>query len=65
LADADGSPDGRGCERLMAYCRDQGLIIINCGPERNVIRLIPPLTIGDSELEQALDILEAGLGTPG
>ena len=65
LATADGTPDGEGCERLTTYCRDQGLIIINCGPERNVIRLIPPLTISDSELAQALDILEAGLGTLG
>ncbi len=65
LATADGNPDGKGCERLMEYCRAQGLIIINCGPERNVIRLIPPLTIGDDELRQALDILEAGLGVLG
>jgi len=61
LATVDGSPDTEGCERLMAWCLEQGLIIINCGPDRNVIRLIPPLTISDSELDQGLDIIEAGL----
>jgi 4-aminobutyrate aminotransferase len=61
LTTNDGAPDGEGCERLMAWCLEQGLIIINCGPDRNVIRLIPPLTISDSELEQGLDIIEAGL----
>jgi 4-aminobutyrate aminotransferase len=62
LVTADGRPDGEGCERLMGHCLEQGLIIINCGPERNVIRLVPPLTISDNELGQALDILDAGLG---
>lgn len=61
LTTPDAKPDGEGCERLMAWCRDHGLIIVNCGPDRNVIRLIPPLTIADAELDQALDILEAGL----
>lgn len=63
LAHADGTPDTAGCERLMDFCREQGLLIINCGPQRNVVRLIPPLTISDAELEQALDILESGLGS--
>jgi len=61
LATTDGTPDTEGCERLMAWCLSQGLIIINCGPDRNVIRLIPPLTISDSELDQGLDIIEAGV----
>jgi 4-aminobutyrate aminotransferase len=62
LAKADGTPAGEACERLMDICREQGLLVINCGPERNIIRLIPPLTISDAELEQGLDILESALG---
>jgi 4-aminobutyrate aminotransferase len=62
LAKADGTPAGEACEQLMDTCREQGLIIINCGPERNIVRLIPPLTMGDAELEQALNILESALG---
>jgi len=61
LVETAGQPAGAACERLMAWCRERGLIIINCGPERNVLRLIPPLTITDAELEQSLALLAEGL----
>jgi 4-aminobutyrate aminotransferase len=63
LVAPDGTPAGDACERLMAWCRERGLLLINCGPDRNVLRLVPPLTIGDDELEQALSIIDEGLGT--
>ncbi|ABK98197.1 aspartate aminotransferase family protein [Pelobacter propionicus] len=62
LLEPDARPAGDACERLMAWCRERGLLIINCGPDRNVLRLVPPLTIGDDELEQALSIIDEGLG---
>jgi len=31
--------------------------VLSCGPDENVLRLAPPLTIGDDELEQGLDVL--------
>jgi 4-aminobutyrate aminotransferase-like enzyme len=40
-----------------------GLLLLNCGSDDNVIRLIPPLTIPEAELDQGLEILEAALGT--
>lgn len=61
LIKEDGIPDSKACEQIMDYCLGHGLIIINCGSERNIIRLIPPLTITDAELEQALEIIEEGL----
>lgn len=63
LVKSDGSPNGPACEQLMERCLERGLIIINCGPERNIVRFVPPLTISDLELEQALDILEEALKT--
>lgn len=63
LVKSDGAPDGAACERLLEQCLDRGLIIINCGAERNIVRFIPPLIISDEELEQALEIFEAALGT--
>lgn len=62
LVEPDGGPAGNACERLLEWCRERGLLIINCGPDRNVLRLAPPLTITDGELEQALSIIEEGLG---
>lgn len=62
LVKADGTPDGAACGRVMVEWQ-QGLIVINCGPERNIIRLIPPLIISEGEMAQALDILEQSIGT--
>jgi len=61
LVEPDGKPAAAACGQVLEQCLRQGLIVINCGPERNVVRLIPPLTIGDDEMEQALDILEQAI----
>jgi len=63
LAEIDGTPASKTCERLLNECLKQGLIIINCGPERNIVRFIPPLIMSDAELDEALDIFAAALGT--
>jgi 4-aminobutyrate aminotransferase len=55
LADKDTA------EAVQARCLDEGLIVLLCGPEENVLRLIPPLTIADDEFEEGLDILVAAL----
>jgi len=62
LVNPDGSPASAVCDRLLELCLERGLIIINCGPERNIIRFIPPLTISDGEMDQALAIFENALG---
>lgn len=62
LVEPGGTPAGSACERFLEWCRERGLLVINCGPDRNVLRLVPPLTISDGELEQALTIIDEGLG---
>jgi 4-aminobutyrate aminotransferase len=49
---------------VQAACFDEGMLVLTCGPESNVIRLIPPLTISDAELELALGILTRALALP-
>ncbi|MCP4050590.1 MAG: aminotransferase class III-fold pyridoxal phosphate-dependent enzyme [bacterium] len=46
---------------VMNECLSRGLVIISCGIEDNVIRIIPPLTIEKKELERGLDIFLAVL----
>ena len=48
-------------EAVQARCLDDGLIVLLCGPEENVLRLIPPLTITGDEFEEGLDILLAAI----
>jgi len=61
LVNGDGTPAGHTCERLLEECRKRGLLLINCGPARNIVRFIPPLTISDAELDEALAIFAAAL----
>lgn len=51
-------PDGELCQRIMEGCLKNGLIIINAGTYKNVLRLLSPLVITDQQLLKGLDILE-------
>jgi 4-aminobutyrate aminotransferase-like enzyme len=46
---------------VQRRCIDDGLIVLSCGPNDDVLRLIPALTISDDELEMGLDILAKAL----
>jgi 4-aminobutyrate aminotransferase/(S)-3-amino-2-methylpropionate transaminase len=45
----------------VAAARKQGLLLLACGLYGNVIRLLPPLTISEEDLDRGLKILEAAL----
>lgn len=57
----DGSPDGESLERIMKKCLNKGLIIIECGGDKNIARLMPALTITQEQMKEALDIFEEAL----
>lgn len=48
-------------KRILDYCLDKGLILIECGVDKNVIRLAPPLMVKKEEMEKGLDILEEAI----
>ncbi|HEY6835003.1 MAG TPA: 4-aminobutyrate--2-oxoglutarate transaminase [Gaiellaceae bacterium] len=52
---------GDEAKRVTVAAREQGLLLLSCGLYGNVIRLLPPLTATDEELERGLDILDAVL----
>ena len=54
-------PDAELCKKLISYCADHGLIVINAGLQGNIIRVLSPLVIEEDLLKKGLDILEAGL----
>ncbi|SDT25094.1 4-aminobutyrate aminotransferase apoenzyme [Mucilaginibacter mallensis] len=54
-------PDTELCKKLIAYCADNGLIVINAGVNGNVIRVLSPLMIEEELLHKGLDIIEGGL----
>lgn len=54
--------DGGWAKRASRAAFDRGLIIATCGPGGRVLKVMPPLTIDDADLDEGLDILEASLG---
>ena len=52
-------------QQVAARCLAAGVIVLACGPDENVLRLAPPLTIGDDELAQGLDVLCEAIAAAG
>jgi 4-aminobutyrate aminotransferase/(S)-3-amino-2-methylpropionate transaminase len=56
---AERSPDR--ARAVVAAAFERGLLLLACGLDGNVIRLLPPLTISDGELEEGLGALAEAL----
>ena len=50
---------GNTSDEPIAY--ENGLALLSCGVNGNVIRFLPALTISDELIDEGLDILEACL----
>jgi len=50
--------DGAAAKAMATACFENGLLIGPCGSGGRVLKLIPPLTIDDSDLEEGLAILK-------
>jgi len=53
--------DKATAEAVQRACLDAGVLVLTCGPGGNVLRLIPPLTITDEDLDHGLNVLSAAL----
>lgn len=56
-----GEPDAALTGRVAKACLAQGVIVLTCGTYGNVIRFLPPLSIPDDLLGEALDVLADAL----
>jgi 4-aminobutyrate aminotransferase/(S)-3-amino-2-methylpropionate transaminase len=55
--------DKATAEAVQVRCLAEGVIVLTCGPDGNVLRLIPPLTMTDDELDHGLDVLVRALAS--
>lgn len=55
-------PAPEAAAAVAAHCHRSGVLAITCGTYGNVIRLLPPLTIGEDLLAEGLDVLLEGIG---
>ena len=58
---ASKKPAAEEAKKLTAFCREHGLIILDCGTLGNNIRTLMPLTITPEQLAKGFRILEDGL----
>jgi 4-aminobutyrate aminotransferase len=58
---ATREPDGALPDRLSATCADNGLLVLTCGSQHEVIRWIPPLDVSAGEISEAVEIFGESL----
>jgi len=45
--------------RIVQLARERGVLVLTAG--NDAVRLVPPLTVGKTEVDQAMDVLESCL----
>lgn len=55
---SDGKPEPSHMQPFVSACRNKGLILLPCGQFGNAIRLLPPLTVEDPIVDEAVEIIE-------
>jgi len=60
---ATGAPDANLTKAVAAAAHQQGLIVLTCGTEGNVLRFLPPLSMPDHLLAEGLDLLDEVFAT--
>lgn len=56
-------PNREAAGALLKHAYEHGVVVLSAGTFGNVVRLLPPLAIEDGQLDEALEVLEAGLRT--
>ncbi|GAA1346694.1 4-aminobutyrate--2-oxoglutarate transaminase [Falsarthrobacter nasiphocae] len=54
-------PNPEAAKAIAAACLQEGVLILTCGTYGNVIRLLPPLVIGEELLRDALGVLKEAI----
>jgi 4-aminobutyrate aminotransferase len=62
LVTEGNEPDTEAFESIGKYAFEAGMFVLNCSPDGNVIRFIPPLNVSMEDLDMGIDILEDAIG---
>ncbi len=54
-------PDPDAFASIQRFCLDRDLIVIDCGPDANIIRFVPPLVTTQAELDWAIDLIDQAI----
>ncbi|GAA4013484.1 4-aminobutyrate--2-oxoglutarate transaminase [Streptomyces plumbiresistens] len=56
-------PDAAAAKQVADHANSNGVLTLTAGTYGNVIRLLPPLVMGEDLLNEGLDVIEAGVRT--
>lgn len=59
FADPSGKPLPAETKAIVQSCHAQGVLVLICGSEYNVIRLLPPLTMPDELVRDGMSVLRS------
>ena len=62
LITKDGAPDADLTKQVVNKAGENGLVLLSCGVNANVLRFLMPLTAPDAIVEEGFDILEKTIG---
>ncbi|MFD2616197.1 aspartate aminotransferase family protein [Terrilactibacillus laevilacticus] len=57
----EGKPDSKTVSNLQAKALEKGLLLLNCGVDKNVIRFIPPVIVTKADIDLAVSIINESL----
>ena len=57
----EGMPDGDRADRIVKVCEAHGLLLLRCGPKKNVVRWLPPLIATRQQIDEGVDIFAKAL----
>lgn len=61
VLDYGGAPDPAGARAVCARALDEGVLVLTCGAVGQAVRLLPPLTIPEEQLDEGLAMIERAL----
>lgn len=61
FVNAYGQPNPKATAAIAAECKAAGVLILTCGMDGNVIRLLPPLVIPEALLREGLQVLREAI----
>ena len=56
-----GKPDAALTGKIAKHCHLNGVVVLTCGTDGNVIRLLPPLSISDELLREGIGVIAEAL----
>jgi 4-aminobutyrate aminotransferase len=59
----DGAPNPEAVAAVIQRCQDEKVLLLNCGTWDQVIRVIPPLVVNESQINDFLDVYERAVSS--